>query len=64
MYQLVPGTEERSYGLNVARLANIPEKIIQRASFFSNLLEHDVIDRQSSHLLLQLLASVSSSVRI
>lgn len=30
LYQLVSGVENRSYGLNVAKLANIPSKIIER----------------------------------
>jgi len=47
MFQLVQGMEGRSYGLNVARLAHIPETIIKRAAHFSNLLEHQVHERRS-----------------
>ncbi|KAA6397753.1 MAG: putative DNA mismatch repair protein Msh3 [Streblomastix strix] len=32
LYTLVPGLAEKSFGLNVARLAGIPSQIIQRAS--------------------------------
>eukprot|EP01126_Amoeba_proteus_P050666 TRINITY_DN6000_c0_g1_i19.p1 TRINITY_DN6000_c0_g1~~TRINITY_DN6000_c0_g1_i19.p1 ORF type:complete len:1006 (-),score=192.55 TRINITY_DN6000_c0_g1_i19:743-3760(-) len=58
LYQLVAGVEQRSYGLNVASLANIPKKIIERAAHFSGLLEKVVIERQSDHIFCQLFGLV------
>nr|XP_006811682.1 PREDICTED: DNA mismatch repair protein Msh3-like [Saccoglossus kowalevskii] len=39
LYQLVPGVAQRSYGLNVARLADIPVDILQIAAQKSHQLE-------------------------
>lgn len=39
LYKLAPGPADRSFGLNVARLAGLPEEIITRASTLSSRLE-------------------------
>ena len=32
LYQLIPGLADRSFGLNVARLALLPESVVQNAA--------------------------------
>lgn len=32
LYKLMPGVAEASFGLNVARLAQMPEAVVQRAA--------------------------------
>lgn len=39
--RIVPGGADKSYGLHVARLAGLPEKLIKRADVILNELEHD-----------------------
>ncbi|KAK3610245.1 hypothetical protein CHS0354_022309 [Potamilus streckersoni] len=46
LYQLVSGMAERSYGLNVAKLANIPSDIVKRATQKSHFLEEKVLSRR------------------
>ncbi|XP_077988845.1 DNA mismatch repair protein Msh3-like [Glandiceps talaboti] len=46
LYQLVPGAAARSYGLNVARLADIPKEILQVAAKKSKELEDAVISKR------------------
>eukprot|EP00730_Choanoeca_flexa_P001720 TRINITY_DN10756_c0_g1_i2.p1 TRINITY_DN10756_c0_g1~~TRINITY_DN10756_c0_g1_i2.p1 ORF type:complete len:139 (+),score=30.62 TRINITY_DN10756_c0_g1_i2:1-417(+) len=48
LYQLIEGLANRSYGLNVARLASIPEAILARAAAMSKQLETQVAARGSS----------------
>ena len=48
LYQLVDGTAARSYGLNVARLANLPEDIVKIGSHKSHQLEDMVMKRRSA----------------
>lgn len=45
LYQLVQGLAKRSYGLNVARLADVPADIIEAAALKSNELERVISDR-------------------
>lgn len=40
LYKLVDGIAPRSFGLNVARLARLPEGVVQRAAQVSAQLEH------------------------
>jgi len=47
--QVVPGTSDRSYGIQVARLAGLPESVIQRSKTILEKLESD----DSSHNLLR-----------
>ncbi len=46
LYQLMEGMADRSYGLNVARLADIPEAILKPASERSLILEAEVTKRR------------------
>ncbi len=46
LYQLIKGAAARSYGLNVARLAEIPESILRTAAFKSKELEALVNSRR------------------
>uniref|UniRef100_A0A8C1ZFL6 DNA mismatch repair protein MSH3 n=1 Tax=Cyprinus carpio TaxID=7962 RepID=A0A8C1ZFL6_CYPCA len=46
LYQLIEGAGARSYGLNVARLAEIPESILRTAAFKSKELEALVNSRR------------------
>lgn len=50
LYQLVRGTEGKSYGLNVAQLANIDPSIIETATVFSRLFERELLERQRAFL--------------
>ena len=47
LYKLVAGACPKSYGTNVARLAGIPDKIVDRASEFAKMLEHRSIVQQA-----------------
>lgn len=40
LYKLVDGIAPRSFGLNVARLACLPEQVVQRAAQVSAQMEH------------------------
>jgi DNA mismatch repair protein MSH6 len=40
LFKLAPGTSDKSYGLNVAKLARLPLSVIQRADEVSNLFEN------------------------
>lgn len=42
LYEVAEGTSHRSYGLNVARLAQVPEKVIERAEGKSGELEESM----------------------
>ena len=46
LYQLTEGAAGRSYGLNVARLANIPETILHTAAKKARELEDTVNTRR------------------
>ena len=39
LYKLSPGSASNSFGINVARMANIPESVVQKASFISEFFE-------------------------
>lgn len=47
LYKLCPGACPKSYGVNVARLAGMPESILQRASACSAELELTFDERNS-----------------
>lgn len=58
LYEVESGVAHRSYGLNVARLANIPRKVIDLAAAKSQELEQDLAIRRlqgTCHLLSQVL---------
>jgi len=42
MYRLVKGSAKRSFGLNVALLAKLPQEIVDRAAHMSKRLEGQV----------------------
>lgn len=42
LYQITKGVSARSYGLNVAKLADIPEEILKKAAHKSKELERKV----------------------
>lgn len=47
LYKLCPGACPKSYGVNVARLAGMPESILQRASARSSELESSFEQRRN-----------------
>lgn len=52
LYNLIPGIAHRSYGLNVARLAEIDESILKLAEEKSNELETQITSRQKMNTIL------------
>lgn len=44
LYKVAEGPMDKSYGINVARLANLPDELLQRASEILELLEQNKID--------------------
>uniref|UniRef100_A0AAV2MNY5 DNA mismatch repair proteins mutS family domain-containing protein n=1 Tax=Knipowitschia caucasica TaxID=637954 RepID=A0AAV2MNY5_KNICA len=59
LYQLTGGAAERSYGLNVARLADIPDAILHRAAKKSRELENMITDKRKNKKLLSDLWKIS-----
>lgn len=47
LYRLVEGVAQRSYGLNVARLAGIPRDILEVATAKSRELEIEITSKRS-----------------
>jgi DNA mismatch repair protein MutS len=45
LHQVVPGTADRSYGIHVAQIAGIPEKVISRATALLSYLEKSSQER-------------------
>ncbi len=50
LYEIGEGVAHRSYGLNVARLANVPNPVLEVAAVKSKELEHDVTEKHLNHL--------------
>lgn len=50
LYEVGEGVAHRSYGLNVARLANVPESVLEVAAVKSKELEYDVSEKHLDHL--------------
>ncbi|KAL8851834.1 MAG: hypothetical protein Q9221_003260 [Calogaya cf. arnoldii] len=50
LYEVGDGVAHRSYGLNVARLANIPESVLKAAAFKSKVLEQKTKQNNVAHL--------------
>lgn len=50
LYEIGEGVAHRSYGLNVARLANVPESVLDVAAVKSKELEHEASGKQLGHL--------------
>ena len=42
LFKLVPGIADRSFGLNVARMAHLPAKVVQRAAVKAAQMEEEV----------------------
>ncbi|XP_034026554.1 DNA mismatch repair protein Msh3 isoform X2 [Thalassophryne amazonica] len=59
LYQLTEGAAERSYGLNVARLADIPDPIIHTAALKARELENMVNARRRNKKLLSEVWSIA-----
>ena len=49
LYQIKPGRSNKSYGINVAKLAKLPEEIIQRANTLLVALEENNIEHHLSN---------------
>ena len=45
LHKIVPGRSDRSYGIQVARLAGLPKPVIDRAREILAALEHDELAR-------------------
>ena len=39
LYKLIPGSASNSFGINVAKMACLPESVVQKASFISDFFE-------------------------
>ena len=50
LYEIGEGVAHRSYGLNVARLANVPESVLDVAAVKSKELEQEASEKQLGHL--------------
>ncbi|MCJ1468340.1 Mismatch repair protein msh3 [Pseudocyphellaria aurata] len=61
LYEVGAGVAHRSYGLNVARLANIPESVLQLAAVKSNELEEEAQEKGMENLSRYLQSLVESS---
>ncbi len=45
LHKIVPGRSDRSYGIQVARLAGLPASVVRRATEILRALEHDELQR-------------------
>jgi len=45
LHKIVPGRSDRSYGIQVARLAGLPRPVVERAREILSALEHDELTR-------------------
>ena len=50
LYEIGEGVAHRSYGLNVARLANVPECVLEVAAVKSKEMEYQVSEKHLDHL--------------
>ncbi|KAL8979309.1 MAG: hypothetical protein Q9205_005326 [Flavoplaca limonia] len=50
LYEVGDGVAHRSYGLNVARLANLPESVLEMAAVKSKALEDKIKQKSLAHL--------------
>jgi DNA mismatch repair protein MutS len=44
LHRIVPGTADKSYGIHVARLAGVPQPVVERARVILDSLETDHVD--------------------
>ena len=49
LYQIKPGRSNKSYGINVAKLAKLPEVVLQRANILLTALEENNIEHHLSN---------------
>ncbi|KAI0021560.1 muts domain V-domain-containing protein [Xylariomycetidae sp. FL0641] len=66
LYEVAPGVAHRSYGLNVARLARVPRRVLDVAAAKSRELEHEMRARRlagAARLLDDVLAGKSDGAR-
>ena len=59
LYEVCEGVAHRSYGLNVARLANVPESVLQVAAIKSKELEDEAAVKSVGHLSRSLCSFIS-----
>lgn len=45
LYKIKPGRSHRSYGINVAQLAKLPDEVIQRSQVILESLENNNIEK-------------------
>jgi len=60
LFALRPGLEGRSYGLNVARLANLPQGVLKRASEYSKELQRVIESRTRERCVFQLISKMKT----
>ncbi|MCD7809962.1 MAG: DNA mismatch repair protein MutS [Erysipelotrichaceae bacterium] len=48
LYKIKPGRSQRSYGINVAKLAKLPQEVIDRSKVILNDLENNTIEKTIS----------------
>ncbi|CAN6817417.1 unnamed protein product [Brassica oleracea] len=66
LYRLTPGACHKSYGVNVARLAGLPDDVLQRAVIKSQEFEglygknHKKADRKMAEMIKQIISGVAS----
>ncbi|KAG9441136.1 hypothetical protein H6P81_016990 [Aristolochia fimbriata] len=63
LYKVVPGISDKSFGLNVARLAQIPSPCIARASVMAAKLEDEVSHRKDTCLALKQYDGAATSAK-
>ncbi|MCJ1278903.1 Mismatch repair protein msh3 [Puttea exsequens] len=61
LYEVGEGVAHRSYGLNVARLANVPAPVLDVAAAKSKEMEHKVTEKHLDHLSRSLRGMLQSS---
>ncbi|KAL8671449.1 MAG: hypothetical protein Q9168_004055 [Polycauliona sp. 1 TL-2023] len=61
LYEIGEGVAHRSYGLNVARLANVPESVLELAALKSSALENEIKQNSLAHLSRALHATLADS---
>ncbi|PRT55446.1 DNA mismatch repair protein msh3 [Wickerhamiella sorbophila] len=63
LYKLMEGVAYRSYGLNVARLANVDDAVLEVAASKSAEFERRLENRKIANKLFQLLSNLPSSIK-
>ncbi len=61
LYEVGDGVAHRSYGLNVARLANVPESVLEIAALKSKALENEIKLNNLAHLTRALQSSLQGA---